>query len=119
MPHSRLAMLDIARMVCIILVVIGHYDPADAPTHYSNMRMVIYTFHMPVFLFISGYLYIVTRKSETFTAFITKKIKRLFPVVHLDTAAGVHRGVLLQVKKSTPGTLCHHTCHFILAIGWH
>ena len=73
----RLATLDIARMVCIILVVIGHYDPAEAPVHFNNMRMVIYTFHMPVFLFISGYLYIVTRKEETFTAFITKKIKRL------------------------------------------
>lgn len=97
MPHSRLAMLDIARMVCIILVVIGHYDPADAPTHYSNMRMVIYTFHMPVFLFISGYLYIVTRKSETFTAFITKKIKRL-AIPYLVTSV-----IIITIKLLTQG----------------
>ena len=77
LPHKRLATLDISRMVCIILVVIGHYDPSNAPLQYNNMLKVIYTFHMPVFLFISGYLYIVTHKEESFTAFITKKIKRL------------------------------------------
>ena len=104
MPHSRLAMLDIARMVCIILVVIGHYDPADAPTHYSNMRMVIYTFHMPVFLFISGYLYIVTRKSETFTAFITKKIKRL-AIPYLVTSVSPRRAI----SCGSSGHCCWHS----------
>lgn len=93
----RLVALDIARMVCIILVVIGHYDPSNAPSHYSNMLSVIYTFHMPVFLFISGYLYIITRKEESFNAFITKKIKRL-AIPYLVTSA-----IVITIKLLTQG----------------
>ena len=94
----RLAALDIARMVCIILVVIGHYDPSNAPSHYSNMLGVIYTFHMPVFLFISGYIYIITRKEEPFNAFITKKIKRL-AIPYLVTSA-----IVITIKLLTQGS---------------
>lgn len=93
----RVVALDIARMVCIILVVIGHYDPSNAPSHYSNMLSVIYTFHMPVFLFISGYLYIITRKEESFNAFITKKIKRL-AIPYLVTSA-----IVITIKLLTQG----------------
>lgn len=99
LPHKpRLATLDIARMVCIILVVIGHYDPADAPAHYNNMRMVIYTFHMPVFLFISGYIYLITRKEELFKTFITKKVKRL-AIPYLVTSV-----IIITIKLLTQDT---------------
>ena len=97
-PFKRLATLDIARIVCIILVVIGHYDPSDAPVHYSNMLRVIYTFHIPVFLFISGYLYIITRKEETFTGFISKKIKRL-AIPYFATSA-----IVITIKLLTQDT---------------
>ena len=82
----RLATFDIARIVCIILVVIGHYDPADAPVHYNNILKAIYTFHMPVFLFISGFLYVATMKEIPFTKFFAKKIKRLaIPYISTST----------------------------------
>ena len=97
LPHKRIAALDIARMVCIILVVIGHYDPSDAPLCYTNMLKVIYTFHMPVFLFISGYLYIITKKKESFTSFITKKIKRL-AIPYFVTSA-----IIITIKLLTQG----------------
>ena len=97
LPRTRLATLDIARIACIILVVIGHYDPADAPAHYNNMLRVIYTFHMPVFLFISGYLYLINRKEESFKTFITKKIKRL-AIPYLVTSA-----IIITIKLLTQG----------------
>lgn len=98
-PRKRLATLDIARMVCIILVVIGHYDPSNAPVQYNNLLKVIYTFHMPVFLFISGYLYIVTRREEeTFAAFIIKKIKRL-AIPYLVTST-----IIITIKLLTQGS---------------
>lgn len=93
----RLATLDIARILCIILVVIGHYDPSDAPAHYTNMLKVIYTFHMPVFLFISGYLYIITMKDISFKNFIVKKIKRL-AIPYLVTSA-----IIITIKLLTQG----------------
>ncbi len=96
-PHKRIATLDIARIVCIILVVIGHYDPSDAPLCYTNMLKVIYTFHMPVFLFISGYLYINIQKEETFTSFIIKKIKRL-AIPYFVTSA-----IIITIKLLSQG----------------
>ncbi|MBR5638399.1 MAG: acyltransferase [Muribaculaceae bacterium] len=97
LQHKRLATLDIARIACVILVVIGHYDPAEAPSHYSNMLKVIYTFHMPVFLFISGYLYIITRREESFKTFITKKIKRL-AIPYLVTST-----IIITIKLLSQG----------------
>lgn len=58
---SRIASLDITRAVCIILVAIGHFCPENAPMWYKRMVDIIYTFHMPAFLFISGYVYVTTR----------------------------------------------------------
>lgn len=97
--HERLAALDIAKMICIILVVIGHYDPAPAPEHYNNLLLAIYTFHMPVFLFISGYLYIITRKEDSFKTFIVKKIKRL-TIPYFVTSA-----IVITIKLLTQGVV--------------
>lgn len=94
----RLATFDIARIVCIILVVIGHYDPADAPVHYNNILKVIYTFHMPVFLFISGFLYVATMKEIPFTKFIAKKIKRL-AIPYISTST-----IIITIKLLSQGS---------------
>lgn len=63
----------IAKAIGIILVVIGHFSPSAAPAYWSNIRGVIYKFHMPLFFLLSGYLYdhgkysyltLIKRKSE-------------------------------------------------------
>ena len=95
---TRLATFDIARIACIILVIIGHYDPTDAPAHYNNLLKAIYTFHMPVFLFISGFLYVVTMKDISFTKFIAKKIKRL-AIPYLTTSA-----ITITIKLLSQGS---------------
>ncbi len=38
----RLVSFDIAKALCIILVVIGHYIPSDSPQWYVNLRSWIY-----------------------------------------------------------------------------
>ena len=59
---KRLTYLDIAKGIGIILVVIGHCIPdASTPAGVSRplfkiLFQVIYSFHMPLFFFISGYL---------------------------------------------------------------
>jgi len=73
----RLIYLDIAKAICIILVVIGHYCPDNSPDWWVNINKVIYTFHMPLFMFASGYIYIATKKDETYWSFVLRKIKRL------------------------------------------
>lgn len=73
----RIVWIDIAKAICIILVVIGHYIPETHPLWYGEMRNVIYTFHMPLFMFASGYIYIATKKEISYSNFLWKKVKRL------------------------------------------
>ena len=73
---NRLIFLDIAKAVCIVLVVIGHYIPQDSPDWWKEINHIIYSFHMPLFLFASGVAYMLSQKRDYF-AFIKKKVKRL------------------------------------------
>ena len=48
--ESRIRWLDAARGYGILLVIFAHVD-------YSFLRGIIYTFHMPLFFFLSGYVF--------------------------------------------------------------
>lgn len=73
---NRLIFLDIAKAICIILVVIGHYIPQDSPDWWKEINKIIYSFHMPLFLFASGVAYMISKKRDYYD-FIIKKVKRL------------------------------------------
>lgn len=74
----RLKSLDIARGIGIILVVMGHFLPEGVPYWYSAGRQVIYSFHMPLFLFISGFVYMYTHRDDiSYGAFLKKKFRRI------------------------------------------
>ena len=73
----RIVWIDIAKAICIILVAIGHYIPDTHPIWYGEMRSIIYSFHMPLFMFASGYVYIATKKEIAYSNFIWRKVKRL------------------------------------------
>ncbi len=77
MKQGRLITIDIIKGIAIILVVIGHYIPEQAPMWYVEMRKVIYTFHMPLFMFASGYVYMAYRRDIPVLLFYKKKIDRL------------------------------------------
>lgn len=53
----KLEWILIAKGIGIILVVIGHFWPADSPVYWTEVRRIIYTFHMPLFFILSGWLY--------------------------------------------------------------
>jgi fucose 4-O-acetylase-like acetyltransferase len=77
MASTRLISIDIAKAICIILVVVGHYVPANSPYWYIILKDVIYTFHMPLFMFVSGYVYWATKKNIKYKDFAWKKFQRL------------------------------------------
>lgn len=83
--NQRLVSFDIAKALCIVLVVVGHYSPEGMPAWYASMRNVIYAFHMPLFMFASGYIYNATRKDGAYGAFLLKKVRRLM-VPYLATS---------------------------------
>lgn len=75
--RSRIIWIDIAKAICIILVVIGHYIPETHPVWYGAMRSVIYSFHMPLFMFASGFVYVATYRETGYIDFLTRKARRL------------------------------------------
>lgn len=71
---QRLISFDIAKAICIILVVIGHYVPDGSPSWYMDVHDVIYSFHMPLFMFASGFIYMATKKKIPYKDFLMKKV---------------------------------------------
>lgn len=63
----------------MILVVIGHYSPMTAPEYWQQLIRVIYTFHMPLFMFTSGLIYILSKNTppRCYKRFVVKKTHRL------------------------------------------
>ena len=55
--NGKMRWINIAKGIGICLVVIGHFNPIDSPTYWGVLNSFLYTFHMPLFFFISGYLY--------------------------------------------------------------
>lgn len=66
----RVTWIDILRGIGVILVILGH-----APIK-TNVFHYIYNFHMPLFFFISGYLFFYNEENNFFV-FCYKKIKAL------------------------------------------
>lgn len=72
MAEKRIEWVDIAKGIGIICVVIGHTGISD-----TLLGRIIYLFHMPLFFYISGYLY---KKQENMKAHLkNKSIQLLIP----------------------------------------
>lgn len=59
---NRIVFLDIAKAICIILVVVGHYMPDNSPMWYVMLNKVIYTFHMPLLCLLVGMSTLLLKK---------------------------------------------------------
>ena len=95
---SRIVYLDIAKAICIILVVIGHYSPDGCPEWWMAVHDFIYSFHMPLFMFVSGFVYIATKRDEEkYGDFIMKKVKRLMIPYFVVSA------IVIAIKLLTEG----------------
>lgn len=68
MSHERVQYLDIAKGIAIICIVIGHNLGIPAVGH------VVFTFHVPIFYFITGYL---MNRNSSVSDFVKRRSKRL------------------------------------------
>ncbi|MCP4131479.1 MAG: acyltransferase family protein [bacterium] len=72
----------IAKGIGIILVVIGHFKPDGSPDYWMKMVKCVYTFHMPIFFLLSGFLY--SYEKYSYPSLIKNKTKRLvFPFISI------------------------------------
>lgn len=69
---ERIAWIDIAKGIGIILVVFGHVNFVSEIDY--NIIRIIYMFHMPLFFFLSGYLY---KKNTDMKGLVKNKFQKL------------------------------------------
>lgn len=83
--------VDIAIGIAIMLVVYGHllFNVKDLDW-FVNSRKLIYKFHMPLFMFFSGFLMSYTYKSvsntKEYLTFLNKKVRKFLPPYLLFSA---------------------------------
>lgn len=97
MAQKHIEWIDLTKVATMLLVIISHcnyykFETLYGGTVYLNVGWFgayahkiilfltgfIYSFHMPLFMFLSGACYALTRKpNEEFSVFISKKAKRL------------------------------------------
>jgi acyltransferase len=87
---NRIEWIDVCKGMGIFLVVLGH-TMID-----GTARSYIYSFHMPLFFFISGYLF-STKKYATFKEFLVSKAKTLLiPYISFSIIALIALKILVH-----------------------
>lgn len=80
---KRLTDLDVMQGIAMTLVVLGHHKLSFMPEWYMYLFRYIYTFHMPLFIFISGFLirysYKKVNSFKEYKLYIRKKAKKFIP----------------------------------------
>lgn len=79
--RKRLQYISIAQAIACLLVLLGHSYPFDVeiPGMLNYLRSFIYDFHMPLFIFISGFLVVKADSINKYgrTAYIKKRAYKL------------------------------------------
>lgn len=97
----RIKFIAYLQVIGIILVVFGH-SLHESPTPYTELLVyeMLYSFHMPLFIFVSGFLMYMTsfacgREAPAIRNFFLKKVKRLLlPFFILSTITFIPRSLL-------------------------
>ena len=85
MVKERNLYIDVLKAVTILLVVIGHCIQYGAGRDfliyggffYNEAYIFIYSFHMPLFMLISGYLFFQSSKTKDCKSLLFAKVKQL------------------------------------------
>lgn len=79
---KRLIGIDVMQGIAMVLVVLGHHLFNFMPEWYKELFIWIYTFHMPLFIFISGFLIRYSYKGvngwKEYKQYVTKRLKKFF-----------------------------------------
>ena len=72
MNAPRIAWVDVGKCIGIFLVVLGHCLPAGDP-----VKIMIYSFHVPFFFCLSGYIYNDSAEKGSFFLRVKNRFFRL------------------------------------------
>lgn len=106
MIKQRNSFLDILKAIAIILMILGHCIQHGSGTEYASgdffknpFFIFIYSFHMPLFMLISGYLFAFSLKTKPWYVVLFSKFKQL--VIPLACWSVV--SLLISIVKSVIG----------------
>lgn len=71
LDRQRLNYIDVCKALGIILVVLGHTHTIP-----DELYLIIYSFHMPLFFIIAGFVYNRANNKSAFHSYLMKKIKQ-------------------------------------------
>lgn len=92
----RLQTVDVLQGLAMLWVVTGHHLFDFMPAWYRQMYLWIYSFHMPFFIFISGFLIAYSYKGIPYKSYIFRRFRKFFvPYVLI----GITVTVLAAVKS--------------------
>ena len=81
--RKRILQIDLMQGYAMTLVVLGHHLFTFLPAWYKDMHTYIYLFHMPFFLFISGFLIHYSYKGVSdiheYISYIKRKARKFVP----------------------------------------
>lgn len=102
----KIGFITLAQMIGCFLVIFGHSYPliTDFPFLFRCIQTFIYCFHMPLFVWCSGFLFIYTRQTEkySFLTFCKRRAKRLLVPYFAFSCIGIFLRLILQ--KLMPNT---------------
>lgn len=83
--NNRNPFWDVAKGIAVLLVLFGHSIQSGSGDYYTQTNayfdnpvfLFIYSFHMPLFMLISGYLFASSLKKYTFKTILAKRAKSL------------------------------------------
>lgn len=80
---KRIIGIDVMQGIAMVLVVLGHHLFPFMPEWYMHMFYWIYTFHMPLFIFISGFLVRYSYKGvqgwSEYKDYVAKRVRKFIP----------------------------------------
>lgn len=75
MVRKRIEWVDMLKGLAIILVMLGHCTNHEYGNLSGGIHMWIYTFHMPLFFFLSGFVF--STHEENYKKFVVRKLKSI------------------------------------------
>jgi fucose 4-O-acetylase-like acetyltransferase len=73
----RIKSVDICKGLAILLMVIFHFEPGFVIPFFEKMRILVYSFHMPLFIFLSGFLFGQAKRKIILKKYLKDKALRL------------------------------------------
>jgi fucose 4-O-acetylase-like acetyltransferase len=96
--NGRIQFMDALKLFAIFLVLWGHaVQYLLSSVYYSEpMYRIIYSFHMPLFMMISGFFAVKSMKRDFIHLFITKFRQLILPVISWGALLWILKWILIQ-----------------------